>query len=717
MASTNFIPNITVIEADWLNDVNTVTYGVNANVKQFGAVGDGVANDTAAIQAAVNSISASGGTLLFPFGTYVVTANIEIQFGNIQLLGKGAIIDATNLPVTSTLFGSSAVFRFSTPFTRFNTTLASTAAANATTLNLTSAANASEGDFIRCFSNEAQYRNDTAVAFFNDQNIIKSVSVNSVDIEVPLSYPLTVSPFVVSVQYYKPIKNIVVDGFSFIGGGVKQSPSANGRGQCAVFGIGVQNITVTNCKTNAFQGIAIGFDGARDVVVSKCYLEGIPQNIPVIEGQNSSFYGAYAFRARRVLFTECFGNRVRHIFDAAEAYQVTQATSTAQNTHRAAFGSHEEVYDLLITNNTATNCYAGVLLRALTGQVVSNQFSGNQISGFVNNPVLTTATMSAADPGESSFLISNNVFNASTATNGAIQLSGVYNGIVCSNNLITATLGSGIHFGGESIKNGVFTNNTMTSRNGIVFLSTPANRSYQNILIQDNTIINYTGSMIVMRGSTSMQAPAENIKIIDNLGLPVINSSSVGVQLRGEGFYGQNIVVRGNTQWGDNSLTFTITPNQLYRFKGYPVVELNDQNSKAAQGNRSIGYFASGVLPNDATVFRGSLLDRTNPSAGQPNYWVITQSGTSGSIAGVTGSITAGSNTLTMIGNDSTKAYLGSFINVNGAGTAGGDFRVRIVDLSLDFATATLESPAITSVSGATIDRSNPTISDGANLT
>lgn len=46
------------------------------NVKAFGAVGDGVTNDTVAIQAAIDAIdaTAAGGTLYFPAGTYAVTS-------------------------------------------------------------------------------------------------------------------------------------------------------------------------------------------------------------------------------------------------------------------------------------------------------------------------------------------------------------------------------------------------------------------------------------------------------------------------------------------------------------------------------------------------------------------------------------------------------------------------------------------------------------------
>ncbi len=49
------------------------------SVKDFGAVGNGVADDTAAIQAAFNSLDpVLGGNLLFPPGRYRITATINL---------------------------------------------------------------------------------------------------------------------------------------------------------------------------------------------------------------------------------------------------------------------------------------------------------------------------------------------------------------------------------------------------------------------------------------------------------------------------------------------------------------------------------------------------------------------------------------------------------------------------------------------------------------
>ena len=57
--------------------------GAPVNVLDYGAKGDGVTNDTAAIQAAVNS----GGAVYFPAGTYMVT-HVDL-FSNTELFGEG----------------------------------------------------------------------------------------------------------------------------------------------------------------------------------------------------------------------------------------------------------------------------------------------------------------------------------------------------------------------------------------------------------------------------------------------------------------------------------------------------------------------------------------------------------------------------------------------------------------------------------------------------
>lgn len=61
------------------------------SVKDFGAVGDGVTDDTTAIQTAINSISANGGQVLFPSGNYKTTAELLVSSSNVSIVGDSML--------------------------------------------------------------------------------------------------------------------------------------------------------------------------------------------------------------------------------------------------------------------------------------------------------------------------------------------------------------------------------------------------------------------------------------------------------------------------------------------------------------------------------------------------------------------------------------------------------------------------------------------------
>lgn len=68
----------------------------SVSVKDFGAVGDGVTDDTSAIQAAIDHIEGIGrGSLLFPPGVYLLSSQITIDNCDISIKGSG--VDVTNL--------------------------------------------------------------------------------------------------------------------------------------------------------------------------------------------------------------------------------------------------------------------------------------------------------------------------------------------------------------------------------------------------------------------------------------------------------------------------------------------------------------------------------------------------------------------------------------------------------------------------------------------
>lgn len=63
-------------------------YATAVSVKAHGAVGDGIADDTAAIQAAINAVQdAGGGAVTLAAGTYRLTAPLVVNRGGVRLLG------------------------------------------------------------------------------------------------------------------------------------------------------------------------------------------------------------------------------------------------------------------------------------------------------------------------------------------------------------------------------------------------------------------------------------------------------------------------------------------------------------------------------------------------------------------------------------------------------------------------------------------------------
>ncbi|WP_034157066.1 glycosyl hydrolase family 28-related protein [Sphingomonas sp. ERG5] len=70
------------------------------SVLNYGAVGNGIADDTTAIRNAIAAVGATGGMVSFPAGTYKISGTLTISSANVTLVGEG--IGATRIVSTST---------------------------------------------------------------------------------------------------------------------------------------------------------------------------------------------------------------------------------------------------------------------------------------------------------------------------------------------------------------------------------------------------------------------------------------------------------------------------------------------------------------------------------------------------------------------------------------------------------------------------------------
>ncbi len=102
LANTPFIKNsldeIAAEDRDglyWIPDFDSAPPGSFVSVKDFGAKGDGVTDDTSALQGAINSATSEGKSVYFPAGEYIVTHKILLPkkstfYGAVSLVGESS---------------------------------------------------------------------------------------------------------------------------------------------------------------------------------------------------------------------------------------------------------------------------------------------------------------------------------------------------------------------------------------------------------------------------------------------------------------------------------------------------------------------------------------------------------------------------------------------------------------------------------------------------
>ena len=104
---------------EWAQTLRRQAHWGVVNVKDWGAYGDGVHDDTAAIQAAIDAVQkAGGGTVYVPPGTYHTSSSLIISENNVALVGAGLfvsliqstvedidVLQITDAPVSGTYIG------------------------------------------------------------------------------------------------------------------------------------------------------------------------------------------------------------------------------------------------------------------------------------------------------------------------------------------------------------------------------------------------------------------------------------------------------------------------------------------------------------------------------------------------------------------------------------------------------------------------------------
>jgi hypothetical protein len=616
----------------------------------------------------------------------------DVTTSNVHLDLTGSEIDCTNLAYDKSFNGGGAWLKFR-GFLTHNTTATASIVAGAKVVALTSVGGAVVGDIVRLHSTEVDYNNGTAISYKVDINRIAAINSLNVTLDYPILRAWDDAAHPISVEIIRPIIDCSVIGGTITGGGLTESPLSNGRGQQAFFFYGVVNVSVKKSIVKNMYANAMSTERCINVVFDKNEITGRDYNVVPVEGVNSSWYGMYGIRSRNVKMSKNTGLRTRHLCDAAQCINVTQTLNESTDSHRAAFGTHEAVFNCIIKTNTCFSGYSGLTFRAYNGIVHGNI--------LIADTAITTSVMDSgyiAGP----LSIKNN-YMETTNTSANMYISGMHSLLSISNNEIIAA-GAGIWISAVDIINTSIKGNVISAASSGVEI---ANNKIiiDGLTISNNEIYNYTVNGLKIRGAINASSPAKNIKVSNNTFLPVFEGATAAVLFRQEGYYGDGVIISLNTGRNDSSVTVQL--QDIANFSSHPIVEFNDA-FQTTNTNRVIWDNSSATLADRATVLRGSIINKTAPASGQPSSYTVTSEGTYGTVTGVTGAITAASNQLVLTGNTSAKILAGQFINVAGSGSGGVSKPYRVLAISDDLTTCTLGDTAATTVSGEAISFKAP---------
>lgn len=346
--------------------------GAPVNVLDFGAVGDGVADDTAAIQAAITFLTANDlHELYFPPGTYNITQAITFANYDIFINGPEASIvckfPSSNVDV--------AAFSLTGGWNNQQTVSASTS----TTATVTNGSVYSANDVVKIKSSAVlPISPDEGIK--GEFAVVKSVSGNVITFQSPLLFDYSADSNVYLAQISNTSVNVVFDK-------VTQTTGGNGAIE-AVYLEALKNCNVyINEVTYANRGAlsAVSCYGGKVEVGS--YMSG-----GVISGGGATIVGGYGVvptSSEYMTLRLRYAQRIRHAYDCTGNYRgalaMSQAGASSYNTFEsctvsnnvsAPFAVHQGSYANKFIDCFAVNCPSWFSFRGQKSRVIGGGADG-----------------------------------------------------------------------------------------------------------------------------------------------------------------------------------------------------------------------------------------------------------------------------------------------------------------------------------------------------
>lgn len=558
-------------------------YVGSADVKWFGAVGDGITNDTVSIEMALNF----GGELDGSGGIYKLMEAINLTSSNTSV--SNCTFDMSDIP--DFVVGSWDYIINYTGTQNGNVYLTSDLLEGSYTVQLTSTDGLLADDYIYVSSN-AIFETTQSVVLGQIAKIKTVDSSTQVTLYNDILYDFTTSD-VAKISKLNTLKNITFDNCKFIGANANQQSALN-------FHI-CENVTVTNCKFEFCDYVACRVSRTINFTADSCYVRHA-------RAVGTSYGFAIANASYSAKIQNSYGEDLRHFVTVGDNDGVSLFVNV-QGNHVSA------------CQDAGIDAHAACDFMTINGNTIEgSSFDSGQLDGIIfqglnciitNNTVVNARRYSIfhqklPDIGKGSCVISNNIIEANrTADGSCIYVSSEsasntnLDSVVINGNILGRVIYQGIRVTATSsnISNVNISNNTME---GIA--------SLYGVLVQQRTT--YTIDNVVVSGNIIKSSGASVVYFLGETLGNFKNVLSFGNKLYGGSSYSNRLLNVTNAKLYGNTYENSVRKYYVITSTG---ISLDHEDSNSI--NVTNATYTVLEQDKDIIVNRNSIVTITLPDA------------------------------------------------------------------------------------------------------
>lgn len=334
---------------------------INVKDPPYNASGDGIADDTSAIQDALGDSIVNGKTLYTPPGNYKTTEPIT-GVGDIFIKGSNATIKPDDDFLTFDFKASSSA--------KATTTVSAEMEVGDPTVTLTSVSNIVVGDLLVFTSDVLWYWDNRGTLYKGELHTVKSIAGSVITLTSPVAdnYDITGAETVTVTAY--PKKTARIEGLKI---------SCNANIDSAIIGIShMQNSFISRLKLinsdTAGLGVSYCYNTLVDAMLANLdadISDGLGYGCSIARSTFTKIVNSTFLNCRRgVDFTGSIPSRFGEVSNCFVAHE----DQTVENT--SGFGTHGPAEHILFSNNLIHGTRIGIYSRGGNISVIGNTFSG-----------------------------------------------------------------------------------------------------------------------------------------------------------------------------------------------------------------------------------------------------------------------------------------------------------------------------------------------------